>query len=116
MKALLVLVALVWSGAAFAQASPPMVGGKPLVQVKPKGPPAKPQSIAVRLQTCLDIDDGTKGRLECYDAVFPPKPSPTGKPKPGSKAVADCRLTKEEDERLACYNGFVERLPKLPRS
>ena len=22
---------------------------------------------------------------------------------------------KEEDERLTCYNGFVDKLPKLPR-
>jgi hypothetical protein len=38
MKAALVLVALCFSASAFAQASPPKVGNKPLVQVKPKAP------------------------------------------------------------------------------
>lgn len=88
--------------------APPTVGGKKLVQVKPRGK-AK-LSIAARLQACLDIDDGTKGRLDCYDAVFAPKPNPKAKP---ATRVADCRFTKEEDERLACYNGFAEKIPKF---
>ena len=118
MRTLLAFVAVLYSAAAFAQAgSPPMVGDKPLVQVKPRGTAAaKPQpqqSMAVKLQACLDIDDGTKERLNCYDAVLPPAP----KPKAGTaKAVTDCKFTKEEDERLTCYNGFVESIPKLPRS
>jgi hypothetical protein len=88
--------------------APPTVGGKKLVQVKPR---AKAKlSIAARLQACLDIDDGTKGRLDCYDAVFAPKPNPKAKP---AQRVADCRFTKEEDERLACYNGFAEKIPKF---
>lgn len=88
--------------------APPTVGGKKLVQVKPR---AKAKlSIAARLQACLDIDDGTKGRLDCYDAVFAPKPNPKAKP---AQRVADCRFTKEEDERLACYNGFAETIPKF---
>jgi hypothetical protein len=95
---------------------PPTVGGKPLVQVKPRDaapkskPPSKPQSIAQRLQACLEIDEGTKGRLNCYDAVFPPKPNPKA---PQAKAVADCRFTKEEDERLTCFNEFAEKIPKF---
>ena len=106
-------VALV-STAALAQAGPPMVGDRPLVQVKPHGAAAaKPQSVAVRLQACLDIDDGTKERLNCYDAVI----APAAKPKATkAKAVADCKFTKEEDERLACFNGFVENMPKLPKT
>lgn len=88
--------------------APPTIGGKKLVQVKPR---AKAKlSIAARLQACLDIDDGTKGRLDCYDAVFAPKPNPKAKP---AQRVADCRFTKEEDERLACYNGFAEKIPKF---
>lgn len=88
--------------------APPTVGGKKLVQVKPR---AKAKlSIAARLQACLDIDDGTKGRLDCYDAVFAPKPNPKAKP---AQRVADCRFTKEEDERLTCYNGFAETIPKF---
>jgi hypothetical protein len=121
MRTLLVFVAVLFSAAALAQSSPPaqsdppMVGDKPLVQVKPKktAAPGKPQSVAVRLQECLDIDDGTKGRLECYDAVIAPAPKPKAMT---AKGVSDCRFTKEEDERLACFNGFVESMPKLPKS
>jgi hypothetical protein len=100
--------------------APPTVGGQPLVQVKPHSAktaaaPApkesgQPKSIAKRLQACLEIDDGTKGRLDCYDAVFAPKPNPKAKP---AKGVADCRFTKEEDERLKCFNGFAESIPKF---
>lgn len=119
---ILAVAAVLYSASAFAQADkPPMVGDKPLVQVKPKeaatkpaaAPKGKPQSIAVRLQACLEIDDGTKDRLNCYDAVIPPAP----KPKPAkAKGYADCRFFKEEDERLACFNGFAESIPKLPKN
>lgn len=122
MRMILAVAAVLYSASAFAQADkPPMVGDKPLVQVKPKeaaakpaaAPKGKPQSIAVRLQACLEIDDGTKDRLNCYDAVIPPAP----KPKPAkAKGYADCRFFKEEDERLACFNGFAESIPKLPKN
>jgi hypothetical protein len=116
-------IAVLCSAAALAQSAPPpapMVGDKPLVQVKPRSPgaakpaaSAKNQSTAVKLQACLDIDDGTKERLNCYDAVIKPEPKEKA---PAAKRVADCKFTKEEDERLACYNGFVESMPKLPKS
>ena len=118
---MVVLVTVLCSTMALAQGSPPMVGDKPLVQVKPRAAaPAKstgkPQSIAVRLQACLEIEDGSKGRLDCYDAVFPPQPKkPNAKAAP-AKGVADCRFTAEQDERLTCYNGFAESIPKLPKS
>ena len=125
MRTILALVVVLYSGAAVAQSTapapgtapaagaPPTVGGKPLVQVKPAA--AKPAAsshlpIAKRLQACLDIDDGTKGRLDCYDAVFAPKPNPKA---PAAKGVADCRFKKEEDERLTCFNGFAESIPKF---
>jgi hypothetical protein len=142
MRKTLVIVAALYSAAAFAQSNPPAnaptVGDKPLVQVKPKGAakqkaaaekpaepakPAKPKSIAGRLQACLEIDDATKERLNCYDAVIPPKPKAAAKGAKGAKAdaraappkaVTECGTIKEEDERLTCFNGFVERLPKLP--
>ena len=122
MRIILALVLVVYSAAAMAQGNPPpTVGGKPLVQVKPGGaapkskPPSKPRSIAQRLQACLEIDDATKERLNCYDAAIPPKPKAKQNPKaPAPKAVTECSTIKEEDERLTCFNGFVERLPKLP--
>jgi|SRR5665213_2319128 len=128
MRTLFALVLVLCCGTAFAQsapptpaapattAAPPTVGGKPLVQVKPKkkGAAATPSnahlSVAKRLQACLDIDDGTKGRLDCYDAVIAPKPNPKA---PAAKGVADCRFKKEEDERLTCFNGFAESIPKF---
>ena len=81
MRKVLALALILCSPAAFAQDKPPppTVGGKPLVQIKPKDaaskePKAKPQPAAVRMQACLEIDDETKERLNCYDAIFPPKP------------------------------------------
>ena len=114
MRITVLLLALVCSTAAIAQekAAP---AAKPAAQAKPKAAPAKPkapQSIAARLQACLEIDDATKERLNCYDAVIAPAPKP--KP-PAVKGVMDCRAFKEEDERLGCFNGFVEKLPKLPQ-
>ena len=124
MRTMLALVLVLHTGAAVAQTSPPpasappTVGDKPLVQVKPPKAKAKAaaapapvhQSIAKRLQACLEIEDGTKGRLDCYDAVFPPKPNPKAA---AAKGVADCRFKKEEDERLGCFNGFAESIPKF---
>src|ERR1700759_3374391 len=105
MRLMLACTLVLCSAAAFAQsASPPMVGDKPLVQVKPKegakegakaaakdgaketakdkkGPPTG-KSVATRLQSCQEIDDQTKERLICYDTVLPPAP----KPKPGGAA------------------------------
>ena len=108
MKTLVVLMTLLSPAAAWAQAGTPMVGDKPLVQVKPRGAP-KAQPVAERLVACLEIDDDTKERLDCFDAVFPPQVKAKA---PKAKASADCRYLKEQDERLACFNGFAEKLPK----
>ncbi len=120
MRMILALTALLYSAAALAQSAAPPAAetaqpagkGKPAKQAKASKPAAK-GSVAVRLQACQDIDDGTKDRLNCYDEVLPPAP----KPKAGAaKTVMDCKFAKEEDERLACYNGFVDSMPKLPKS
>ena len=124
MRTIIAVVLALYSGAATAQASPPTVGGKPLVQVKPGGEAAKSKSkskseakpkqpsTATKLQACLEIDDATKERLNCYDAIFPPQPKPKAA---AAKGVNDCRFNKEEDERLTCFNGFAEKIPKLPQ-
>ncbi|NEU96650.1 hypothetical protein [Bradyrhizobium uaiense] len=101
-------------------ASQPMVGDKPLVQVGKKSAakkgeksaPGKPPSVAQKLQACGDIDDATKERLMCYDEIFKPQPKPKAAP---AKGVNECRFVKEEDERLTCYNGFADKIPRLPR-
>ena len=133
MRKMILALAILYPAAAFAQgtttpapanpAPPPTVGGKPLVQVGTKKPAAekksgakpaagKQLSPAQKLQACQDIDDATKERLSCYDGVFAPQP----KPKPAAaKSVSECRFLKEEDERLTCFNKFVDNLPQLPR-
>jgi hypothetical protein len=132
MRSMLACALVLCSTVAFAQsAPPPMVGDKPLLQVKPKeggkaaakgsakesakdkkGPPTG-KSVATRLQSCQEIDDLTKERLTCYDEVL--KPAPKAKPA-AAKTVMDCKYIKEEDERLTCYNGFVDSMPKMPKS
>lgn len=123
MKKIVIALALLYPVAALAQgakpAAPnaaPMVGDKPLVQVgkktgakKKPEPAAKQPSESEKLQACLEIEDASKERLNCFDAIHAPQP----KPKPAAaKKVADCRFVKEEDERLNCYNGFAEKLAK----
>jgi hypothetical protein len=63
-------------------------------------------ALMTKLKDCLLIEDGYKERLDCYDAVIPPDPKPNAK-KP--KVVTECRFLKEQDERLHCYNGFVDK-------
>jgi len=118
MRKMLALILVLYSAAAVAQSAAPADDAKPPVSAKPgsearkpKAEPKPPLSIAKRLQACLEIEDGTKGRLDCYDKVFPPKPDP--KAPPVAKRVADCRLTKDEEARLSCYNGFAESIPNF---
>jgi hypothetical protein len=106
MKRIVALVVLLQATAALAQTSPPPAGAKP-PQSKQQG---APKSMAEKLLACLDIDDETKDRLDCYDAVIPPKPKPKSARPNG---VMDCRYLKEEDERLKCFNGFAEKIPKF---
>jgi len=70
-----------------------------------------------KLRACLQIDDVTKERLDCYDAVVRPEP----KEKPAKpKTIQECRFLREEDERLICFNGFLSRsqpaAPPSPRA
>jgi|SRR5262245_63441234 len=61
-------------------------------------------AMAQSLRPCLEIEDGTKERLDCYDAKIKPAPKETSAP---AKSVKDCRFLEEEDERLTCFNQFV---------
>ena len=133
MRHIILALALLVPAAALAQgtatppppapaASPtPMVGDKPLVQVGKKSAAKKGEkaaaagkqsSAAQKLQACQDIDDATKERLNCYDDIFKPQPKAKAAP---AKGVNECRFVKEEDERLTCYNGFADKIPRLPR-
>jgi hypothetical protein len=61
------------------------------------------------LRACLDIEDQSKERLDCYDEKVAPAPKQVSAP---AKKVDDCRFVKEEDERLNCFNRFVNPPPK----
>ena len=115
MRKLLALTVVLFATAAWAQqddAPPP--AAKPAAHAKskaPKGAPAN-KSLAEKLLACLEIDDETKDRLDCYDAAIPPKPQTSPKAK-AANGVMDCRFVKEQDERLKCFNGFAEKIPKF---
>jgi hypothetical protein len=115
MKKLLALIVILHATAAFAQqdddAAPPAPTKPPAhARSKAAAPKGPPKSLAEKLLACLDIDDESKERLDCYDAAVPPKPKPKATPANG---VMDCRYVKEEDERLKCFNGFAEKIPKF---
>ena len=116
MRLMLAFAAVLYSAAALAQSgAPPADADTPATAAKPAKAPktaAAKGAVAPRLQACQDIEDGTKGRLDCYDAVIKPEPNPKA---PAPKTVMQCKFTKEEDERLNCYNGFVDSMPKLPK-
>lgn len=126
MRKLLALIVLLTSAAAFAQTTPPQ-GNPPqaapdktapaTAEAKPVKPPKpteetapKGKSVAERAQNCLKIDDNAIARLACYDAGMPPKIMP--KP-PAVKGILDCRHLKEQDERLECFDGFAQQIPKF---
>ena len=69
------------------------------------GHSAMAQAPGQKMKDCLLIEDGYKERLECYDALIKPEPKAGAKK---AKVVGECRFVREEDERLACFNGFVE--------
>jgi hypothetical protein len=70
---------------------------------------AEARSSLDKLRSCLELKDMTKQRLDCYDAILPPQPNPTPLP---AKVVTDCRFSQSEDERLICFNRFVEKPAK----
>ena len=70
---------------------------------------AMAQTSLEALRTCLDIEDQTKERLDCYDDKIKPAPKRISAP---AKTVQDCRFLKEEDERLNCFNQFANPSPK----
>ena len=78
--------------AALAQTTPPATAEKPAASMKPRAALAekvtsKNVSIAEKAQKCLKIVDKADGRLDCYDAVIPPKPKPKPRASDGRKVA-----------------------------
>ena len=80
----------------------------------------------------LDVNIGGKWMIESFDCdetkkifegarsrKFPSDIQKTARRKlkmiDAAKTVMECKYVKEEDERLNCYNGFVDSMPKLPK-
>jgi hypothetical protein len=72
---------------------------------------AEARSLLDKLRSCLELKDMTKQRIDCYDAILSPRPQPNPMPLP-AKVVTDCRFSKDENERLICFNQFVEKPAK----
>ena len=96
---------------------PEPAANDPAVSISIRPPPdfRKVKTFAVAqvplktLRTCLEIEDQSKERLNCYDKKIAPEPKQVSS---GAKTVRDCRFVKEEDERLECFNLFVSPPPK----
>jgi hypothetical protein len=74
---------------------------------------AEAKSSLKKLQSCLEFKDMTKPRLDCYDAIVPPQTKL--KPLPAELVVNDCRFLKDDDQRLICFNRFIDR-PDPPKA
>ena len=102
--------------AALAQ-TPPPAAEKPAAPTKPakKAPRAeeaapKGASIAEKAQKCLKIPIDPQVRLDCYDAAVKPEPNPNPPP---VKGIRDCRQLMDKNDRLGCFDGFAEQIPKF---
>lgn len=101
--------------AALAQTTPPAAAEKPAAPKKLRAAPADeaaPQgvSIAEKAQKCLKIVDDPQRRLDCYDAAVKPQPLPKPPPVNG---IRDCRHMVDINDRLGCFDGFAEQIPKF---
>jgi hypothetical protein len=101
--------------AALAQTTPPAAAEKPAAPMKRRAAPAEegaPQgvSIAEKAQKCLKILDDPQRRLDCYDAAVRPQPNPKAPPANG---IRDCRFIVDINDRLGCFDGFAEQIPKF---
>ncbi len=106
------LVALV--PAALAQTTPPAAAEKPAAPTKPRAAPAeeapKGVSIAEKAQKCLKLVDDPQARLDCYDAAVRPE---LNRNPPPVKGIRDCRHLVDINDRLGCFDGFAEQIPKF---
>jgi hypothetical protein len=99
---------------AVAQTTPPAAAEKPAAPRKRAAPAEEgaPQgvSIAEKAQKCLKLREDPQARLNCYDAAVPPQPNPKAPPAQG---IRDCRYIVDQNDRLGCFDGFAEQIPKF---
>ena len=101
--------------AAVAQTAPPAAAEKPAATKRPKAAPADEAasqgvSIAEKAQKCLKIPEDPQRRLDCYDAAVKPQPNPKPPPVAG---IRDCRFIVDINDRLGCFDGFAQQIPKF---
>ena len=106
--------------AALAQTSPPAAAEKPAAPAKkpaasmkraaPAEEAPKGVSIAEKAQKCLKVPVDPQARLDCYDAAVKPDPNPNPPP---VKGIRDCRHLVDKNDRLGCFDGFAEQIPKF---
>jgi hypothetical protein len=99
---------------ALAQTTPPAAAEKPAAPMKRAAPAEEvaPQgvSIAEKAQKCLKLVDDPQARLNCYDAAVRPEPN---RNPPPVKGIRDCRHIVDINDRLGCFDGFAEQIPKF---
>jgi len=61
-------------------------------------------SAPISLSDCLEIEDQTKERLDCYDALVVVATEP---------GVVSCRGVGEQDDRLKCFNNQFASAPPV---
>ena len=100
--------------AALAQTPPPAAAEKPAAPMKRAAPAEevapKGVSIAEKAQKCLKIPVDPQARLDCYDAAVKPELNPNPPP---VKGIRDCRHLVDKNDRLGCFDGFAEQIPKF---
>jgi hypothetical protein len=100
--------------AALAQTQPPAAAEKPAAPMRRAAPAKevapKGVSIAEKAQKCLKIPIDPQVRLDCYDAAVKPEPNPNPPP---VKGIRDCRHLVDKNDRLGCFDGFAEQIPKF---
>ncbi|WP_298255786.1 hypothetical protein [Bradyrhizobium sp.] len=101
--------------AALAQTPPPPAAAEKPAAPKKRAAPAKevaPKgvSIAEKAQKCRKIPVDPQARLDCYDAAVKPELNPNPPP---VKGIRDCRHLVDKNDRLGCFDGFAEQIPKF---
>jgi len=87
--------------------------GAPNVARQPVPAPVAPQIPNERFRPCHAMDEMTKERLDCFDALVPPAPRPQFTAQP--RSIFECRYFREQDDRLRCYVNFTARIFKTVR-